>query len=280
MEYLGKYCICFNWSHVRTYIGITGCWRTYYLYTRLKNICKFAIGQSGLHCKAGNSSLKNEFFWQNFWSERVKIFCFDITERKQLDKTNVSIQLCNFGFVFILNYILDNILYYFNITQMNVFDVSHSSFFGISFPWEILTSCSYSLPKTLSHQSLYLCITHIWVKRQLCRKPCCICAVSSQQTWCSLYKNKVIVCILIILVFGECVVGDGSGRSTLNLCPGVLLNKWLVFCWFVNLTQLIFYTEFGCGKYDGGSRFWMLIQLPHPTIPSASCETMDKVHHL
>lgn len=75
----------------------------------MKNICRFGVGQSELH-SAGNSSSEYAFFWVklfSFNSERVKIFPFDIMETKQLDKTNVSIQFCNFGVVFILNYILD-----------------------------------------------------------------------------------------------------------------------------------------------------------------------------
>lgn len=83
-----------------------------------------------------------------------------------------------------------------------------------------------------------------WVQRQPCRKPYGIRAVFPTSSESSLCKTKVIICILSLLVFfGERDVGDGLGTSTLKPCLGVLSHKGLDFCWSMDLTQLILYTE-------------------------------------
>lgn len=53
----------------------------------------------------------------------------------------------------------------------------------------------------------------------------------------SLCENRVIVCILNLLVlFGQSDVGHGLGTSTSEPCLGVLSHAELVFCWSMDLT--------------------------------------------
>ena len=205
---------------------------------------------------------------------------------------------------------------------MSAFDVSQSTFFWISFPWEMLIfflflfiiETPFFLPIfvsnvlstfSFSNSIMLICMCKVvpgalsmagckavgagssgWVQRQLCRKPCYICALFPTSYKPSLSKNRVTVCTLNLLVFfGEHDGGDGLGTSTSKPCLGFPLHKWLVsaglWIWLgSSCTQRprICARKMGC--VGGGHQAVKLIELSRLTIPPVLREPTDKVHHL